>query len=718
MKHKIFNRRLYLEGLRQLRTIGLLGLVIQLGFAIFIPLCNYMEEKEFIEQMRQFSTGYIGSSYDHIQLISAGSSHIYVLLYIFLFVPIMALSLFRFLNSRESSDFYHSIPQSRICLFFSYTTALYTWVITTLTVTCLSSMITYKLCEKYIQISYEYIPPFFLNLFVIAALLIGILLLAQTLCGNMMSVAVVSLIILATPRLMLMIYAALMNDSLSYLTEDILGIFQMNNNLLYALFDFINGENTLLTTTLHFPMFYTLTLALILHALAVLGFHKRRSEAAESAMNSRFLQLCFRSIFVMIICLLPISYLYYLAAAEIFEGGAGINTSMSVTIFYLVIMYLIALLGLFVYELLTSKNVTSALKALKSFPLILVCNAILLVFLLCSRLHYENLTLNKDSIHSIVLQDVLRDTDYYSENDYFNNRLKTCKIKNKEFINFLCDSFQKYKEDYQKRKRLDDSVVYEETVYTYTIQVDFKGSSGHSLYFGFTEEDYQRLKEYLYQSEALVEVFTELPADSKVNYSSSSHELTEAEFADVYNTLCEELNSGEFDIQKWISTLPSSHSYPYWIEFSISTAEGTLHYQGLPITSATPKTYELYQSLYKQHSEQYYSSFQAIMSHLSDRAYIENAEVFYLTLADDSENFSFSFSNSSVANDMDEFIRIIKLLSDSVHSANHYNEATDFSFHLYYNYSNGEDSEDAYIELYIPKDIVNEIRNASASIFE
>ena len=84
---RLFDPKMYVEGLRQLRVMGVLCSVI---LEVVVLLCCYNSAR--------------------YQSIDFEATSFLVLLGVMAMTPLMTLYLFRFLNHRESCDFYHALP--------------------------------------------------------------------------------------------------------------------------------------------------------------------------------------------------------------------------------------------------------------------------------------------------------------------------------------------------------------------------------------------------------------------------------------------------------------------------------------------------------------------------------------------------------------------------------------------------------------------------------
>ena len=103
----IFSYKLYLQGLRKIRTAGVAMAVIIIVLNAWIPI-------QCISR-----GGYRGSMTD----VDAGMLAPFGFLLMF-FAPLLVYNMFSFLNERKGSDFFHSLPQKRICTYLSFMSAV------------------------------------------------------------------------------------------------------------------------------------------------------------------------------------------------------------------------------------------------------------------------------------------------------------------------------------------------------------------------------------------------------------------------------------------------------------------------------------------------------------------------------------------------------------------------------------------------------------------
>lgn len=204
-KKRFFNKNLYMEGLRQLKVIGILGIVINVIIAVVIPVGNCLSAKA---EYHSYINNNMADQFTKYA-INAVDYHVYYLLFFLVFAPLMVIILFRFLNRREDCDFYHSLPHTRQCLLLTFFAAIVTWLIVQIFIVTVVSAILYQIFSNYLVLEFSRLFCFAVNILVTSLLVAAALLLACTLSGNTITGFIVFLILFFTPRIFITIYQTL-----------------------------------------------------------------------------------------------------------------------------------------------------------------------------------------------------------------------------------------------------------------------------------------------------------------------------------------------------------------------------------------------------------------------------------------------------------------------------------------------------------------------------
>ena len=132
MNKKIFDKRLCFEGIKSLKLVGMVFLVLGIIISFLIP---FNTDKNLVDKIYTISR-YL----PHIMAIHT------------VITPCLTLYMFSFLLKRNASDFYHSIPHKRTCLFLSFFVSVVAWIIIIITAITLSSMLASKIMITGIKI--------------------------------------------------------------------------------------------------------------------------------------------------------------------------------------------------------------------------------------------------------------------------------------------------------------------------------------------------------------------------------------------------------------------------------------------------------------------------------------------------------------------------------------------------------------------------------------
>ena len=199
MKHRLFDSRLYLDALRQLRTLGITATVLLVLEAVLIPV------GEFIS-IRNWQGGPI------IQSVELYEKHPLLILCFCLLAPLMTLYIFDFMNRRASSDFYHSLPNSRASLFLSLLAAVLTWTLFAMLASTVVSVVSLSFLGRYFSLNLLGSLVFFFNVFAAAVLVATSVSVAMSVSGTTFTNIVVSLLLIFMPRLLIVVFSSLLGS--------------------------------------------------------------------------------------------------------------------------------------------------------------------------------------------------------------------------------------------------------------------------------------------------------------------------------------------------------------------------------------------------------------------------------------------------------------------------------------------------------------------------
>lgn len=403
---KIWNPKLFFEGMKQLKLIGFLSIIVMCLEAVIIPVSHVMSSSNL--------------NITGAEVVSAIGAHPFLILTYTVIAPLMTLSVFSFQNKRTASDFYHSLPYTRVCLFLSYASAVFVWLIGVIILSTGLSIVTHLILASRLTLLVTSLVKLALGCLVASLLVSASVMLAMSVTGTIFTNIVVSGLIIFLPRFSILLITSaiasalpildmthlpfLLDNSLNIAAGSVMGVFTNRIGMTSGLLGVLTGAAS---------QIYSAVLAVILLVLACLLFCKRKSETAERSAPNRVLQAVFRITLTMVVCL-PV-------CTSIFNDSVYGGRSDA---FVYVVYFLIAASVYFAYELITSKQIS---KAVKSLPGLLIVALLCLGLILGMKGIYKaelNFTPSEEEIKGVCL------TESDARARYFVNLYEYAVIKN------------------------------------------------------------------------------------------------------------------------------------------------------------------------------------------------------------------------------------------------------------------------------------------------
>ena len=337
-----FHKGLYRDFLRQLRVPAVVMLLLFTVFEAFAAVSLILE-------------GYFG-------YYSFNEMHpsLYVMPYI---VPlVLVLMALHYQHTRRDSDFYHSLPVSKLGISLSALAAAVTWTVLLIAASSLVLWLlgiltplpltieSFRATEIMYERSFVYMLREVGAAMLSALMMVSLVFLAAMLCGTLLSTLSVTAILMFAPFLLYEILMGYALDRVSYiypyghLFDGMIGSFDYTFNIfgynLLLSFGAANGEVGVWIATAVWTV--------VLMAVGILCARRRPSETAGASSVSPVMQTSFR-ILLTLACSLP-------AVMLILEGDAELLS--------LGLIYLFATAVYFLYELFTTRKVKNLVKAI------------------------------------------------------------------------------------------------------------------------------------------------------------------------------------------------------------------------------------------------------------------------------------------------------------------------------------------------------------------
>ena len=412
-KNKYFSLSLMWEGIKQTKSVGICLTVISLIVACFSPFMQILNGSE--------------ASF-HAVTVNEFVSPIFSMFY---FTPaIFVLGLFGFMNKRNSSDFYHSVPLNRSCVYITYAAVTMVWCVFIILVSTFSSYILCSLAPN-VMITPYFIWTALYSSFIVAFLVMSIALVAMGLSGNLFSDIVTFLLLMFAPRLIISAFVSALSSAVPVFSADSIPLLRPYINILFVPFESGAAYSELLTDW--GIMLYSVILAVVYFIGGFFIHRARKSESAESAVAFRGVRHIVRSL----IGIVPTLLICYPLASKLTlnESKSYLNTEL------LILAVGISVIAYFVYEFIATK---SAKKLMYAIPLYLIVVAFDCAFIFGSQAignSIVNTVPVQSDIQSVSVKYI--DQSYgniYRIKTYQEYKAKSFDYENKELIKILSDS--------------------------------------------------------------------------------------------------------------------------------------------------------------------------------------------------------------------------------------------------------------------------------------
>ena len=553
MKTKtFFSLKLYVEGLKKIKIAGIAASIAVVLLNAAVPIVNIMTRDE--------NTSF--SSAEPLQFMPFS-----VLMLVF--SAVFSYSMFSFLNERKSSDFFHAIPNKRICVYLSFTAAILTWIFSILCISTLVNAILYGFSDTYtVNITVVLITP--IVYFLASTMIVSIMTLSMTLTGTTVSNVLIFTLFLLFVRTVGQIFVACLTDLVPILRTDIgiLNYFKFSFSLPVAMFD--DGFRNI-------PLLiYTLVITVLIFAAGGFSYVFRKSESAGQSAPNRFFQTLYRSAVTLPFLLLVV--FSYITSKQI----------SSLQLFLLVL----AVLAYCIFELMTTKKVKSFVKSL---PLIVI--PITVATMITGALFIaKNVALNDVPCVDDIAAVGERSSVNYYRCSYSQLRVEKCLVDSEEakeiVLNVLSREIMAIREN---NGRLPAIIQDNDKLGQYigtTVQIRLKNGRTMGRFVRMTTQEYDRFMSILWNTEDYIRSYIELPAQKEIDsitlldLSCEDVEKLWACFREEYHALSREKKTQYMEENEYIKNNEiDSFLVVGTYQLKSFTSRYTLLYEYLPKTT-------------------------------------------------------------------------------------------------------------------------------------
>ena len=595
----LFSLPLFWQGIKKLRIPGIAMAISVIGLNIIMPLTAAASDRSRHAMYQNYLDSKAtewGGMYEipTMRVVDSFNEFAPVALALLVFAPLLAFLMFSYLNDRGKSDFYHSIPQTRLCAYVSFSAAIAAWLSAVLLATTALNLILWSTAIYHTMMIGEILA-------VMACILLGSLLtmaiatLAMTLTGTTVSnLFVAVLIFLAAPIVYWECFEAMYDIAPVYLIEDSwTRLLTIENYYPFALFSAVlsgagrYGNVIFDGATIAYTVFLTVGLWVAGGAL----YHIRRSEMANQSAPNRLLQHIYRCAVTLPLLLWPL-----------LDGiHNGFDESHLWIIFLALVLYIL-------YELSTVKKIKPMLRSLPVFGILIAVCLTIYGSLFLVHLGVQADVPARQSVKTVsVSPSYLRlDDDQFDYKDLAidNERAIALVMEALEFSAPLTrDDYRNIVNGIQKEnydKPYEDAISFTPPIDYSSIDVHIKLRSGRTLHRSvwIDERKWNELKNIYFESEAYRQAYLSVPAPSAVysvslNLPHDYYALTSEQSAALYATFYAEYQSLSAQQQKMIkdAELYSGNDYlPRLVAHSTQSVRSLYIYVS---PALLPRTFEL-----------------------------------------------------------------------------------------------------------------------------
>ena len=577
---KIFSIKLFINNFLQLKVMGILGTVLITLFSVLSIVSQGIRMIEYTKEGISVN----GSMSGGVSTTYLGAGDLWPLVLTFVFVtPVLMLMAFSYNNKRNSSDFYNSLPYTRLNMYLTKLSAVFTWQVIVYVCAVVGIVFSIAVYKKYFVYSVSTITWIIIGTFICNLLCGAVIALACSLTGSLMSNICLTGIILFIPAILRVMITGGISALFDYVSNiQVVPVIGVERNMISALIvgGSMNGiqYNEILLNKGY--MVYSLVLAIVYAAIGYLCFVRRKSEVAGKAALGNKIHVIIRTI-IGFICM-AVGFLLLLIERDIIS---------------MIIFVSLAVAAMIIYELIAGDRSRLGFKTGISSVIALAAAGIFTGLLWSGSVVMKAYKPETSKIKYAVVES----STYYSNYsgsfaDYYNTKTAQYRIKDSDIIDVLVNGYNHCKDKThvelsQNRKNV------------YTINVYFKdGIIGTRRSIALVEDDYKNLMLKLGADEEYQKIYLELPEYNNVTLTFNNNvNLSDSDKQNIYNCLQSEIKKVGYN--QYIKSFDQTGVYD---TVSIRFVEnGNNYYIRIPFSEYLPETTESFMKMVNKGSLNY-----------------------------------------------------------------------------------------------------------------
>lgn len=613
MKKAVFNLGLYLEALRQTRTITIVTTIISSlinAFTIIAVWVNLIDQKNWAVSHGEV---FVKQTFSGLAACPA------LILIGLLLVPAITCELYKFQNHRNTSDFYHALPHTRLCLFLSYQAAILTQMTVSILTCVLFSVILCAMASGHLILVVSPLLLYALFTSAIGIFFSAAVAIAMAITGTQFTNGILTLIITFLPRtLLLLFYLILLNVLPNVIAGHFMPFADPSLNAFTGLIFCLPGVTSVNTLELlvHLPsIFYTFALGILYTVLAAWFFHRRKSESAGFSAPNKILQSVYRIIVGTAITLIPTALLYN----AIQNGELG-------DLFPYVFFWIFGIIAYFLYELITTKKWKNLIKCAPGLAIVLAANLFFVGMIHTAFTIELNFTPDAEQVKAVSIVGTKNEYDEQITEfqEYAALRSEHIEITDPAMIRLITDSLKQNVTDFKTMSRNEfyDKYVFarpysdpekgetpEEVTLYEAISFRIETATGVNYRKVWIPFDYKaEILNALEANEEYKKIWTTIPDmlfGSATVYSNSlwsvdSSSITDDQLSEIHASLREEIKACDFN--SWYNALQTQEPL-FYIRYSFLDGMNIGNIRVPILLSETPETAKLVLSMMGSNTE-------------------------------------------------------------------------------------------------------------------
>lgn len=579
-KNEFFSLGLYIEAIKRIRLPGIILSVILSLEAVLIPLGL---EIGYVMSKRMYGTDEFGDSYLP-EVLGGSELHILLFLVAVIGAPVFTWVLFSFLNKRNASDYYHSLPHTRLSLYVSNVAALVTWLFGIIVVTSGLSRITAALFPKVISVEAGSYFPYMVGCFALSLLISACIIIGKSITGTLFSNLVITALIMVFPRFIMAMVTSGVTAKLPIIPSDHVSFFlstKLNilTGMLIQAADMYYVESPCIFEGA--SQIYTAVLAVCYFVIGAVLFCRRKSESAQRSAPGKRMQAIYRIILAFAVSV-PFCYVIF-----------GLENEPIAKTFLVGLLVVVSALTYFIYEILTTRKWKNLVTAIPGFFIVLLLDILFFGTMYgitaiessfrpeAGDIEYVQLVGNNYNYEGIVM-------DFMA---YVEEETSTLKITDKDAVETVTECLDETFAFYEKYGGIDDCysdnyhgsyVDKEEQATVYTFKIKTKGGLTKYRNIRLYSDDMAVVGESLKKLPGYTDTWTSLPTPHRgtISMNGGAFEITNDQAEIIFEVFKEELVNVDFD---------------KWVEFNMSYGPefASFHYQTGDIYLTVPVSAEI-----------------------------------------------------------------------------------------------------------------------------